>query len=138
MGYTRRFNRPTNLEPHDRVWLVVEGVDARGLVGSIVSILGAIDGYALPAEWDITEFLQPSGIVLIEVEVPPTGVGHATANSTRPRVARRRTDRRGAAGDSPAVFIAGLSIHWQPAPRRNCRSPGASKDLNLTMDSISS
>lgn len=76
VGYSRRFNRPTNLEPHDRVWLVVEGVDARGRVALDGHGLGMIDGYALPAEWDITAFLQPSGVIMIEVELPPTGVSH--------------------------------------------------------------
>jgi hypothetical protein len=76
VGYSRRFNRPTNLEPYDRVWLVVEGVDARGRVALDGHGLGTIDGYALPAEWDITEFLQPSGVIHIDVELPPTGVGH--------------------------------------------------------------
>ena len=28
--YSRRFNRPTGLEAHERVWLVVAGVDGHG------------------------------------------------------------------------------------------------------------
>jgi len=55
--YTRRFNRPTGLEPHERVWLVIDGVDACGSYALDGHPLGSIDGYALPAANDITDLL---------------------------------------------------------------------------------
>src|SRR4051794_4944409 len=43
--YTRHFNCPTGLEPHDRVWLVLEGVDARGEVILNSARLGPAAGF---------------------------------------------------------------------------------------------
>jgi hypothetical protein len=112
VGYSRRFNRPTNLEPHERVWLVVEGVDARGRVALDGYALGTIDGYALPAEWDITEFLQPSSVIHIDVELPPTGVGHPLP--TRPG---RESLAGGLIGEvrleiRQQYYVAELSTYW--------------------------
>lgn len=67
----RSFARPTGLELHERVWLVCEGVDARGQVTLNGVHLGSIDGYALPARFEITSLLAPRNACVIEVEVPP-------------------------------------------------------------------
>jgi hypothetical protein len=66
--YTRRFNRPTNLDPSERVWLVIDGVDARGDYAINGHKLGTIDGYALPSASDITSLLAPSNVLEIEIE----------------------------------------------------------------------
>ncbi len=66
--YERNFNSPTNLDPHERVWLVIDGADARADVSLNGDPLGAVEGYALSAEWDITEKLGPRNTLSIEVE----------------------------------------------------------------------
>ena len=43
--YTRRFGLPTNLEPHEEVWLVVEGVDYFGSLALNDTPLGDVTGY---------------------------------------------------------------------------------------------
>lgn len=67
--YRRRFNRPTGLDPHERVWLVVEGVDAFGRAALNGQALGDVLGYALPASFDVTELLAPSNELLLDVEL---------------------------------------------------------------------
>ncbi|HEY1598465.1 MAG TPA: hypothetical protein VGG64_02620 [Pirellulales bacterium] len=67
--YTRRFNRPTNLDPSERVWMVIDGVDARGDYAINGHKLGTIDGYALPSASDITSLLAPSNVLEIEIEL---------------------------------------------------------------------
>lgn len=73
--YRRRFNRPSGLDPHERVWLVVEGVDAFGAVALNGRQLGEARGYASPASFDVTELLQPGNELLLEVELPRESAG---------------------------------------------------------------
>ncbi len=67
--YQRRFNRPTNLEADERVWLVLEAVDHQADV--------ALNGHALgtmrdlqPARFDITATLEPSNQLTVDVSLP--------------------------------------------------------------------
>lgn len=68
--FARTFHSPNALNPHERVWLVVEGVDARGAVTLNGRCLGAVDGYALPASWDITDLVKGQNELTIDVECP--------------------------------------------------------------------
>jgi hypothetical protein len=76
--HVRRFHRPTGLEPHERVWLVSEGVDSHGQFTLNGQSLGRSSGYAIPAEFDITDLLQDANDLTIDIELsydPP----HANA-----------------------------------------------------------
>ena len=75
--YRRRFNRPSGLDPHERVWLIVEGVDACGAVALNDRELGRVRGYALPASFDVTELIAPNNELLVDVELPPEVPGGA-------------------------------------------------------------
>ncbi|HUY90625.1 MAG TPA: hypothetical protein VMV10_17945 [Pirellulales bacterium] len=77
--YRRRFNRPSGLDPHERVWLVVEGVDAFGAAMLNGRALGQAPGYALPASFDVTEWLSPSNELFIDVELPDELPGGSAA-----------------------------------------------------------
>lgn len=68
--YERSFNAPSNLDPHERVWLVIDGADARADVSLNGQSLGTVAGYALSSEWDITEKIGPRNTLSIEVELP--------------------------------------------------------------------
>src|ERR1700752_3227561 len=57
--YRRSFNAPPSLDPHERIWLVVEGVDARGTISLNDTPLCNVLGYALVAEFDITSLVAP-------------------------------------------------------------------------------
>ncbi|MBI1901165.1 MAG: hypothetical protein HYS13_08655 [Planctomycetia bacterium] len=70
LRFTRRFHVPTGLEPHERVWLVCDGADARGVVELNGRPLGEIAGYALAAEFDVTELLAETNLLSVDVELP--------------------------------------------------------------------
>jgi len=75
--YERRFGLPTNLDPHERVWLVVEGVDYFGAVSLNATALGPIIGYNCPTEFDVTDILSPRNVVTLDVELPQYQSGAA-------------------------------------------------------------
>ena len=77
VAYRRHFNSPTQLDAHERVWLVIEGVDPRGTVTLNGRPLGEVKGYGLFAEFDITAELKPRNDLALEVElseVTPDGI----------------------------------------------------------------
>ena len=67
--YERSFNPPTHLDPHERVWLVIEGAGARADVSLNGHPLGTVEGYALASEWDITEGIGRRNVLSIDVEL---------------------------------------------------------------------
>ena len=76
--YTRRFGLPTNLEPDEKVWLVVEGVDYFGAVALNDTPLGDVTGYAgPPAEFQVTPLLGERNILTLEIELPAYEPGAA-------------------------------------------------------------
>ena len=85
--YTRRFRQPSGLETRERVWLVIEGVDASGCVQLNGQRLGDVHGYALRASFDVTERLQPQNELVIDVDLPPE-LGDSE-NRSRPGRARK-------------------------------------------------
>jgi hypothetical protein len=69
--FMRTFHPPRKLDPHERLWLVVDGADARGDVFLNGQTLGSVAGYALADEWDITELLRTQNELIIDVECLP-------------------------------------------------------------------
>ncbi|HVA46078.1 MAG TPA: hypothetical protein VNH11_06860 [Pirellulales bacterium] len=68
--YRRTFNPPATLDPHERLWLVVKGVDAFGHVSVNGTRLGTIDGYALARGFEVTRLVGPRNEIDLEVELP--------------------------------------------------------------------
>ncbi|HEX3997128.1 MAG TPA: hypothetical protein VHX65_01090 [Pirellulales bacterium] len=68
--YTRRFGLPTNLEPHEQVWLVVEGVDYFADMSLNGTPLGKVVGYQQPREFDIRRLLAERNLLTLDVELP--------------------------------------------------------------------
>jgi hypothetical protein len=122
--YRRRFNRPTGLEPRNRVWLVIDGVDACGQHSLNGQPLGSIDGYALPAESDVTELLTASNVLEIDVELNESCVGE----SRLPAILRpgRELLAGGPIGEvrleiRAHAFVEDLAVYWEPqVPPRLC------------------
>jgi hypothetical protein len=76
--YGRNFNRPTNLEPHERVWLVVEPPQSCGLIHINGTELGRVKFGGQPGRFDITPFLKDYNAVVIDVAHPELNEqGHA-------------------------------------------------------------
>lgn len=68
--YSRNFNRPTGLDPHERVWCVIEGIDPAGSVTLNGQALGCVAGYAMSASFDITLLIQDHNELTLDVEMP--------------------------------------------------------------------
>lgn len=63
----RRFNRPTNLDPHERVWLVIEGVEAGSPAALNGSALGEVGAAGQPVEFDVTGRLAMHNELAIDI-----------------------------------------------------------------------
>jgi hypothetical protein len=87
--YVRRFGRPTNLAAGQRVWLACDGVDLRGTASLNGRPLGEVDGYRVPARFDVTAQLDERNELAIVVELPP--LDYRAEQAARP-------DRVGLAG----------------------------------------
>jgi beta-galactosidase/beta-glucuronidase len=70
VGYRRSFNAPATLDPHERLWLVVEGADARGGVWVNGAGLGDVPGYAVWSAFDVTSLVGPRNEIRLEVDLP--------------------------------------------------------------------
>ena len=65
--YTRRFNCPTNLDPHECVWLVFDGVNEEARVTLNGQPLGRFTDRDCPHELEITRLLVPHNLLVVEV-----------------------------------------------------------------------
>jgi hypothetical protein len=111
--YRRRFNRPSGLDSHERVWLVAEGADARASVALNGRRLGEVPGYALHGEFDVTEWVEPGNELTLEVELP--GVEPGEIRLQRPG---RERKPGGPLGEvrlevRSSVFISDLAVWAQ-------------------------
>ena len=68
--YVRRFGCPTNLTSGDRVWLVLEAVDARADVMLNEAPLGSVTAPA-GGRFDITAALRDRNVLTVDVERLP-------------------------------------------------------------------
>jgi beta-mannosidase len=75
--YRRRFGRPTNIEPHEQVWLVIDGVDYFAAVSLNGKSLGCVIGYQDRAEFDIRDLLAERNLLTLDVELPSYETGSA-------------------------------------------------------------
>ena len=69
--FSRRFHRPTNLEPHERVFLVFEGIGGAGRVTLNDEPLGQVTLNDRPIEFDVTRRLAPFNRMDVELQFTP-------------------------------------------------------------------
>lgn len=70
VAFSRRFHRPTNLDPHEQVLIVLTGVGGNGTIrlnGDFLLEFRAVDS----AEVDVTNKLQAFNLLEIEIEYQP-------------------------------------------------------------------
>ena len=79
--FRRRFHRPSNLEAHERVWLICTGVRGRGSVSLNETLLSEFTSDGEAVECEVTSHLQPFNVVSIRLSVgaikehqPPGGL----------------------------------------------------------------
>lgn len=69
VAFRRRFHRPNNLESHERVEIVLEGVAAAGEVSLNGRLLGPIDMHTRSFRRDVTGLLEANSELTVELEV---------------------------------------------------------------------
>jgi hypothetical protein len=67
--FSRRFHRPSNLEPHERVWLICTGVRGSGSVSLNDELLTEFSSDGEAVECEVTSRLQPFNIVSMRLSV---------------------------------------------------------------------
>ncbi|MCX7421385.1 MAG: hypothetical protein NT013_17830 [Planctomycetia bacterium] len=67
--FRRKFNQPTNLEPHEHVWIVFDGIGGEGLARLNGFTLGPIDRTTPTAEFEITQLLALHNELSVELDV---------------------------------------------------------------------
>ena len=79
--FRRRFHRPSNLEPHERVWLVCTGVRGCGTISLNDVLLSEFTSDGEAVECDVTSHLPPFNVVSIRLSAggieehqPPVGL----------------------------------------------------------------
>ena len=68
--YVRRFGQPTGLSAFEQIWLAVDGVDAFASVSLNGQALGEVSGPEWNARFNVTDYLEPRNILVLEIEKP--------------------------------------------------------------------
>ncbi len=69
----RKFHCPTNLEPHERVFVVMAGLDGKGTAWLNENSLGAFTSSGGGTEFDVTSHLKPFNTLAIHLSFSPVG-----------------------------------------------------------------
>lgn len=69
--FTRRFQCPTNLEPHERVYIALDGVSQSGTVTINGTPVGSFQDARPGTRFDVTPLLEPTNQLQIDVECTP-------------------------------------------------------------------
>jgi hypothetical protein len=69
--FSRRFHRPTNLEPHEQVVIVLTGVGGRGTLSLNGEVLSEFASDAEAVEADVTQRLQAFNVLEVCVCFDP-------------------------------------------------------------------
>lgn len=73
---TRRFHRPTNLGPEERVWLVFHGLGGTAHISLNGRTLGTITPPARTARYDITHNLSSRNELTVDLQCDPLTDSH--------------------------------------------------------------
>lgn len=70
--FRRRFHRPTNLESHETVMIVLTEVRGEGAISLNGKVLGQVEGTGGAAEFDITASMIPFNQLVIDLRFDPS------------------------------------------------------------------
>jgi len=90
--FRRRFHRPSNLEAHERVWLVCTGVRGRGTVALNDERLSEFDCIGEATECDVTSHLAAFNVVSIRLSVDESAQPSTPSGLYEPVVLEIRSD----------------------------------------------
>lgn len=100
--FTRRFGRPTGLDAHTSVFLVVDAVDQRATIELNGERLGEKSADQPPWRREISERLLPGNKLVIVVELPAT----TESSPPLPRPGRSSSDPGGLIGEVRLEIIS--------------------------------
>ena len=66
--FSRRFQRPTNLDEFERVWLAFQGVGGAATFSVNDIEIGRIDATTQTIAFDVTDHLAPSNHLIVEID----------------------------------------------------------------------
>lgn len=69
--FRRRFQCPTNLDPHEHVFIVFDGIGGSARVAVNETELGTIEFDHTTADFEMTQHLRPSNVLTVDVEYNP-------------------------------------------------------------------
>ncbi|HUG94317.1 MAG TPA: hypothetical protein VML55_26035 [Planctomycetaceae bacterium] len=69
--FRRRFNRPTNLDPQERVFIVFDGIGGQANVSLNARCVGTVAEAAPAAEFDVTAVLESRNVLIVDVAFNP-------------------------------------------------------------------
>jgi beta-galactosidase/beta-glucuronidase len=73
--FRRKFNQPTNLEPHEHVWVVFDGILGAAQARLNGQRLGRIADNVTTAEFEITPHLRLHNELVVELTFDPQSAG---------------------------------------------------------------
>jgi beta-galactosidase/beta-glucuronidase len=80
----RRFACPSGLEPHETVWLVVQGAEGDATVSLNSQPLGDIKGCDRAQRYDVTHLLKERNELVVEITGPRGDITGHDAKAARP------------------------------------------------------
>jgi hypothetical protein len=69
--FRRRFHKPTNLDQHEQVYIVLENIRGRVQISINDSVLGTADNPPTTLNYEITDSLKPFNELSVEIEFDP-------------------------------------------------------------------
>lgn len=66
--FRRRFHKPTNLDPEEKVYIVCSQLRGRARINVNETVLGTCDGYQEMIDFEITPLLKDANELAIEIE----------------------------------------------------------------------
>ena len=69
--FRRRFHKPTNLEQHEQVYIVLAELNGRVQISINDSVLGTVDNPEKTLDYEITQYLKPFNELHVEIEFDP-------------------------------------------------------------------
>jgi hypothetical protein len=91
-AFSRKFHRPTNLEPHERVFLVLTAVRGAGRVELNSVSLGEFTSEGECVEFDATDFLQAFNMLSIDLTFDPDSAASRPGGLLEPVVMEIRSN----------------------------------------------
>jgi Glycosyl hydrolase 2 galactose-binding domain-like len=84
--YRRSFQKPTGLEPGDKIWLVVEPPQTLATVFLAEQPLGKVRDAGAAVRFEISRLLSDRNVLVIEVEHPALDAAGCPSDASGPRV----------------------------------------------------